>query len=68
MQTTLARPKRRTFGGKIKNFSSKKERAREKKHLEAYLKGNTIYTFRDKGLGGMGENSERRYSVIEIWK
>lgn len=30
----------RSFGGKIKDFDSKKEQRREQKHLKAHLKGH----------------------------
>lgn len=33
------------FGGKISNFASKEEKAREDKHLKAYLQGHRLYRF-----------------------
>lgn len=55
--------KRRSFGGKIDNFESKVERAFEKKHLKAYLKGYETFTF--------GRNAVTRepnsFVVQEIW-
>lgn len=33
----------RIFGGKVKDFSSKEEEKKEKKHLNAYLSGKKQY-------------------------
>lgn len=35
----------RKFGGKIDNFESKDEQRLEKKHLKAYLRGNTYFKY-----------------------
>lgn len=35
----------RKFLGKLKRFKDKAEQRKEQKHLKAYLKGNTMYTF-----------------------
>ena len=54
--------KRRSFGGKLEYLKDKLERAFEKKHLAAYLKGNTKFRF--------GKNSKgfpMYYDVKEIW-
>jgi hypothetical protein len=40
MSGTTQKELKRGFGGKIDNFESKAERAFEKKHLKAYLKGH----------------------------
>ena len=37
--------KTRSFGGKIDNFTDKQERAFEKAHLKAYLKGAKTFKF-----------------------
>lgn len=41
--TTIS--KTRHFGGKIKDFVDKQERAFEKKHLRAYLRGDKLFQY-----------------------
>lgn len=40
--------KRRCFGGKLKDFKDKQERAVEKVHLAAYLKGQIWFYYKGK--------------------
>lgn len=55
--------KKRSFGGKIDNFIDKEERAFEKRHLRAYIKGWKRFQ--------QGRNPETKepiyYDVIENW-
>lgn len=43
-----ATPPTRIFGGKVKNFDSKEERAKEQKHLKAFLRGEKRYIWNNK--------------------
>ncbi len=57
---------KRSFGGKIKYFSSKEEEEFEKRHLKAYLKGDKNFRCGFKtGTNGMRE--ENWFNVIEKW-
>ena len=53
---------RRSFGGKIDNFTNKLERAFEQRHLKAYLKGKQYFRF---GFNAMGDPNW--FKVNEIW-
>ena len=58
---------KRSFGGKIDNFSDKQERAFEKAHLKAYLGGGK--KFRHGFLTNMetGAREPAWFDVKEIW-
>lgn len=59
----------RSFGGKLTDFESKEERAFEKRHLTAYLKGKKTFNFgyhtvpTDFGDTRM----PKKFPVQEIW-
>ena len=59
---------KRSFGGKIDNFSDKQEQAFEKKHLKAYLNGDK--KFRHGFFTDMetGTRQPAWFDVKEIWK
>jgi GTP-dependent phosphoenolpyruvate carboxykinase len=64
-QSTVIDAKRRSFGGKTKDFKDKEERNREKKHLKAYLKGHKFYFH---GFVTTPRGRERAmYKVHENW-
>jgi hypothetical protein len=59
----------RSFGGKVKDFSDKDERTKEKKHLKAYLRGRFFYRH---GLESfmVGEREMLKpmvHEVKEVW-
>ncbi len=54
---------KRSFGGKIDNFETKEERNFQKKHLRAYLKGNSHFRH---GFDLKGKPIF--FKTIEIWK
>jgi len=56
---------KRSFGGKIKDFSSKEEEEFEKRHLKAYLKGHT--NFNHGFSGSWPNNLPNTHTVKEIW-
>jgi len=54
--------KKRKFGGKITDFSTKKEEQHEKRHLKAYLKGaEKFQNGRDK------DGDVKMFDVKEEW-
>lgn len=54
---------RRTFGGKIEGFADKWERAFEKKHLKAYLRGDKKFSY---GIDPISRNPIM-FDVNEMW-
>lgn len=57
---------KRSFGGKIDNFTSKGEQEFEKRHLKAYLKG--VKKFRcGFTTNSLGQREPNWFNVIENW-
>ncbi len=52
----------RSFGGKTENFTDKRERAFEQKHLKAYLKGWERFRY-----GFDINGSPKWHTVKEVW-
>lgn len=58
----------RTFGGKIDGFTDKQERAFEKAHLRAYLRGDKMFYFGFIDHPVTGQRVHMRYEVKEVWR
>ena len=56
---------RRTFGGKLllSDFADKQERAFEKKHLQAYIKGMLWFTY---GFTTDNKTGDRKPAIWEV--
>jgi len=58
----------RSFGGKIDNFTDKQERAFEKAHLKAYLKGHKVFFYGFIDHPVTGQRIRAQHNVKEIWR
>lgn len=58
---------RRSFGGKTDNFSDKQERAFEKAHLRAYLRGDKIFYLCFITHPVTGQRIRSEHQVKEVW-
>jgi hypothetical protein len=67
---TMKKELKRSFGGKLGNFTNqfndKQEKSFEKKHLAAYLKGNRIFYF-GRVSDGFGGHKPAEFKVNEVW-
>lgn len=65
-----ARPtSRRSFGGKLVDFTSRAEQNFEKKHLDAYLKGKKYFRYGFKTVESLGKQFRipAMFEVKESW-
>jgi len=68
MKTTAKESKSiRSFGGKTDNFSDKQERAFEKAHLKAYLRGDKMFYFGFIDHPVTGQRIRSEHQVKEVW-
>jgi hypothetical protein len=68
MKTTIEVSKARSFGGKINNFTDKQERAFEKAHLKAYLRGDKMFNFGFIDHPVTGQRIPAMHAVKEGWR